>query len=561
MPLKRKAKLFVCGPMQLILADGVDATPKGRKSKGIIALIVLAEKPSRSRAWLQDKLWSESAAQQAAASLRQELSSLKKHLNDFDLDFLHIGREVVSIDLEAVGVDIFEKNTLLPRSDLLEGMDINDPEFEEWLSVERQRYWGRFHEISDGMQIQESDAGTPISHQRDIRIGREDSSTRLSEIRPDRIPVMIEPFRVATQGGRAELFSSAIHEELLFLLGIFSDRIELRDSRRFSEGVEGYLITGSIIEADGIRVSSQLLYSNDNSCVWTDRVKFDRNTNFDAVERVAVKLVERFQLNLQDGAWSQIWSSRSTSIEAWEAFQRARIQEARTTKDGILHAIKLYQKCLEIDPEYLPADVAIGFCLLDGIRLGWSKDALRDVERVRRISEKVRRLEARDPYCMALSAFLKNVEGETEKACRIMAEIIDVFPHSPELLGYHAGLLGYNDNLDGEIAYCRKAMTLTPHPAYWIEANLALALALLGEKTAWYHANHIIDTDPLNVRARIVLCFLAHQSGNLDFSKRVANEIKDLQPDFVAAQWAYPPSFRNEAHYRTVCEALTSAGL
>lgn len=561
MPVKRKAQLFVCGPMQLILADGVDATPKGRKSKGIIALIVLAEKPTRSRAWLQDKLWSESAAQQGAASLRQELSTLKKHLNDFDLDFLHIGREVVSIDLEAIEVDFFAKKALLPRSDLLEGLDINDPEFEEWLSVERQRYWGRFDEISDRLQVPDADAGVLISRQRDTRIGGEYPSTHRTGKKADRIPVVIEPFRVATHGGRAELFSLAIHEELLFLLGMYSDRIELKDSRRLSEEAKGYLITGSIIDSDSIRVSSQLVYTNDSSCVWTDRAKFDGSTNFDAVERVAVKLVEGFQLSLHDGAWSQIWSSRTTSIEAWETFQRGRIQEARTTKDGILRAIKHYQECLEIDPEYLPADVAIGFCLLDGVRLGWSKDALSDVELVNRISEKVRRLEARDPYCMALGAFLRNVEGETEMACRIMAEIIDAFPHSPELLGYHAGLLGYNDNLEGEIAYCRKALTLTPHPPFWIEANLALALALVGEKTAWYHANHIIDTDPLNVRARIVLCFLAHQSGNPDLSKRVANEIKDLQPDFIAAKWAYPLSFRNRAHYQTVCEALVSAGL
>ncbi|MEO1237545.1 MAG: hypothetical protein AAFX76_12225, partial [Planctomycetota bacterium] len=45
---------------------------------------------------------------------------------------------------------------------------------------------------------------------------------------------------------------------------------------------------------------------------------------FDAVDEIAMKVVEALHLRLRDGYWSEIWSARATSTEAWTAFQKGR---------------------------------------------------------------------------------------------------------------------------------------------------------------------------------------------------------------------------------------------
>ncbi|WHP67300.1 hypothetical protein [Phaeobacter inhibens] len=556
-----KPRIYLCGPLQIISGDGTDATPRGKKSKAIIALVALSDNFSRSRVWLQDKLWSKSDSLQGAASLRQELSYLKKHFKKFNVDFLTIEREIVSIDLGRVETDFLEPAPHLHRSELLEGLDVNDPEFEDWLSMERQFFEKRFNETSQDNHLKKN---YPLSNKAvasTLSAPNKNSGDHNYNPNGNRITVVVEPFKFASKTDRGEIFSLAIQEELLFLLGTLSDRIELRDARRQTGQVEGYLLSGSIIDAEEFRVSSQLVSTSNGLCILNKRWKFDDASPFNAIDKIAVSVIEGLQTSLQDGAWSNIWSSRSTPTEAWETFQRGRIQEARIAKESTTQAIRHFEDCLKIDPNFSPASVAIGFCILDRIRLGWSTNIDHEISQVSNICDQVEAINPGDPYCLALKAFLQNVRGETEEACSIMRSIVEDFPHSPELLGYYAGLRGYNDDLESEVKYYRHALTLTPHPPIWIETNLALSLALQGEKTAWYHANRVIEQDPRNVRARLVLCFLAHQCGNLNLSRRYAREVKVFQPDFSAHQWAYPNCFKNKLHYEVVLNALQTARL
>ena len=133
-----RPKLFLSGPFQIIANDGRNATPPSTKAKALIALVLLSKNSVRSRSWLQDKLWSESAPMQGGASFRKELSKLSKHFDDFGLNFLQISRDTVSVDIDSVEVDLFDERRPPRRGELLEGLDVGDQEFEDWLALHRQ---------------------------------------------------------------------------------------------------------------------------------------------------------------------------------------------------------------------------------------------------------------------------------------------------------------------------------------------------------------------------------------------------------------------------------------
>lgn len=137
-------KLFLLGAFALIGADGVDYTPKSKKSKAMLALLALSPRGTRTRIWLRDKLWSSSDEYHASDSLRQTVRDLKRTMAALGKAVLSAETGAVSLCLDSLWVDVLaaQADKALPQGvksnvDLLEGLDVGDEEFEEWLMLER----------------------------------------------------------------------------------------------------------------------------------------------------------------------------------------------------------------------------------------------------------------------------------------------------------------------------------------------------------------------------------------------------------------------------------------
>ncbi|MBL3568455.1 hypothetical protein BV509_15825 [Rhodovulum sulfidophilum] len=152
------ARLHLLGAPCLTDAEGRDITPKSRKAQALLALLALSPRGTRTRIWLRDKLWSESDEGRASGSLRQSVYELKRALKAVDDTLLATDRNALCLDLDRLWVDlraIREGGGRLPAgvdpgADLLEGLDIPDEEFEDWLTLERSA-WARLRdEIGSG---------------------------------------------------------------------------------------------------------------------------------------------------------------------------------------------------------------------------------------------------------------------------------------------------------------------------------------------------------------------------------------------------------------------------
>lgn len=150
-PARDKVRMSLFGPFRLSRSNHDDCTPRGRKSCALLALVALAPSGQRSRKWLQDKLWSDRGDEQGAASLRQCLVEIRRALGD-ERDVLRTTKTIVSIDRTRVDVDLDDWPPHDPHdaglSDLefLEGLDVRDPEFENWLRDERRRLSNRLEQ-------------------------------------------------------------------------------------------------------------------------------------------------------------------------------------------------------------------------------------------------------------------------------------------------------------------------------------------------------------------------------------------------------------------------------
>lgn len=125
--------LRVRGRFVLSDAQGRDVTPPRRKERGLLALLAMSPEKRRARSWIMDRLWSNRQPEQASGSLRRALSNLRRDLGDTPC----IGSDRHDIWLtEDLKID--EGDALDSSAEVLEGLDVPDAEFEDWLRDIRQ---------------------------------------------------------------------------------------------------------------------------------------------------------------------------------------------------------------------------------------------------------------------------------------------------------------------------------------------------------------------------------------------------------------------------------------
>lgn len=146
-------ELRILGGFEGWLKSGSAIELPTKKTELLLCFLALFPGTSQPRTKLASLLWSDRGDEQAHHSLRHSLSALRKAFAELEISPLIADRESVSLDPEAVKVDAVEFQSLVAAAtpealeqactlycgDLLSGVRVGDPCFEEWLFYERQR--------------------------------------------------------------------------------------------------------------------------------------------------------------------------------------------------------------------------------------------------------------------------------------------------------------------------------------------------------------------------------------------------------------------------------------
>jgi adenylate cyclase len=334
------------------------------------------------------------------------------------------------------------------------------------------------------------------------------------------------------------VFADGLGEELVTTLGVFSDVFRIVHSAEPGETGEGYEIVGQVRNGDRLRITCHLVDRATGNRLWADRFDFGNDASYDAQERIAVAVITALQLKLTDGETARLWSNRSTSLAAWEQFHRARMCEARYTSDSNSRSKMHFAKAMELDPDFVPAVVGLGFSYLDAVRLGWSHDQHQDLEKALYFAELALGKDGNDPYAIALLAYVERAQGKLEQSVATMARAVGIAPRNGELVAYYANMLWMQGNWSAAVSQNRRALDLTPQPSSWIQANLGLAL-LWDDQPA--EAQRVFETvikgDPDYIRAYIGLAVALFRQGRTNEAKKIYRELVVMDPGFQPEGW------------------------
>jgi serine/threonine protein kinase/Tfp pilus assembly protein PilF len=114
-----------------------------------------------------------------------------------------------------------------------------------------------------------------------------------------------------------------------------------------------YVLEGSVRRVDDrVRVNAQLINVADGFHVWAERFDEKLTDIFDLQAEVARKIAQALKVKLQPSEIIQMEKKPTFSIQAYDYYLQGRDYYWREGKKDMEFAIKLYEKALEIDPNY-----------------------------------------------------------------------------------------------------------------------------------------------------------------------------------------------------------------
>jgi DNA-binding SARP family transcriptional activator/TolB-like protein len=143
--------LNMFGGWSLTAPDGTELALPTRKDRQLLAYLAMQGGRPQSREKLASLLWADRAEEQARDSLRQSLAALRRAFRAVGLDPIASDRSQASLDRAIVTTDVatFSEGCIgaapsaflagLYHGPFLEGLDASTPDFERWVSQERQR--------------------------------------------------------------------------------------------------------------------------------------------------------------------------------------------------------------------------------------------------------------------------------------------------------------------------------------------------------------------------------------------------------------------------------------
>jgi TolB-like protein/uncharacterized protein (DUF2267 family) len=161
-----------------------------------------------------------------------------------------------------------------------------------------------------------------------------------------------------------------------------------------------YLMEGGVQRAgERVRIIVQLIDARNDEHLWSE--EFDRSLStenlFQVQSEIALGVVSELRAVLTPEERVRIKTRPTESLEAYEAFLRGRQHMARQTTEGILQAMREFEKAIGADPGYAQAHAALANAYLRTVTLHEALGPSESEVNLRRAGEAARRALELDP--------------------------------------------------------------------------------------------------------------------------------------------------------------------
>ena len=320
------------------------------------------------------------------------------------------------------------------------------------------------------------------------------------------------------------------------------------------------MLEGSVRKAGGrVRITAQLIDAATGHHLWAERFDRDLADIFEVQDEVTSRIVATLAGKLAESERRRARSGQTENLEAYDCVLRGRELWERFTPEANREARRLYEKAIELDPDYARAYASLAWTYLveHSERWGGAED-----QPLERALEFARRGVMVNPASHSNHLALGQVclsKGLHDEALEALETAIALNPNDADGYAFLAQALSFAGRPDEAIELVEKAQRLNPAAPRWYAWNLGIALYLARRYedavTAFRKGR------PLGDVAYRWLAAAYAQLGREQDAKAAAEEYLKLTPDFSIARHLEMLHFRRAEDREHYAEGLRKAGL
>lgn len=310
----------------------------------------------------------------------------------------------------------------------------------------------------------------------------------------DNPSIIVLPFVNLSNDPEQEYFSDGITEDITNSLSRLSSLFVISRTSAFTYkgkaakvrdisremGVR-YVLEGSVRKSnEQIRVTVQLVDATSDHHLWAERYDCPLTDIFAVQDEIVQRIVTTLNLQLTLQEQGHIVRKRTDNLEAYDTFLRGADYFYRYTKEGIVQARPLFEKAIELDPQYAEAYAWLGYTYLLAWAQQWDPD-LQNQQRAFDVEQKALALDDTLPRAHIILSWVYMFQVKYEPAVAEAERAIALDPNNAD--GYYvlAGVFNvFGERTVEAIELLEKAIRLNLRYPFEYAFHLGWASNLVG---------------------------------------------------------------------------------
>ena len=325
-----------------------------------------------------------------------------------------------------------------------------------------------------------------------------------------------------------------------------------------------FILEGSVLKSeDRVRVTAQLVDALTGQDIWAQR--YDRKwedifkLQDDITQHIIANLLS-LEGPLEKAALIKIEQKAPSDLRAYDYLLLGREQLFLVTNESNIKARKLFQKSLEIEPDYSRGHTWMTWAHLIDLNFGWSENPTKSKETSLFHAQRAVELDNSDAEAhWALAAIMIHAGHPPQKALGEYQKAISLSPNNADLLAEHGWSISKIGKADDGVMSIKQAMRLNPFHPDWYNQGMIFALY-----TAKRYEEVVEVAEKINVRHLPTFLELAGsyaQLGRKNEAQEAALNALKLQPEFSLSWWRERIYFSSPEALEDYMEGLIKAGL
>ncbi len=328
----------------------------------------------------------------------------------------------------------------------------------------------------------------------------------------------------------------------------------------------GYVVEGSLRKAgDRVRITGQLIEVSTGAHLWAERFEGILEDIFELQDEIAAGVAGAIAPQVELAEIERAKRKPTASLTAYDCYLRGLSHIHRGTRDAIEEALSLFQRSIELDPEFAAAHAMAAWSYFWRKVNGWTENSALETAEGERLARRAVELGRDDAVALTRGGHaLAHLSGDLDSGIAHLDRAIFLNPNLASAWFLGGFLRTWHGECEDAIEHFERAMQLSPvdPELYRMQGGIGMAHLFAGRiemASAW--AEQSYSNLPSFLMVVALIAATRALSGRQEDARRAIDEVQRLNPALRVSNindWL--PISRAE-HLSIFADGLRKAGL